>query len=357
MGRPIAERLPDRWLVPLLNVQADRAPTFSGPDDGSRIDILVGYSTEAEAWVGGREKMEMEIAALVVKANAAYEKSEITPRLNLVGTQRVNHPVVDPDELAGDAFMLRDGAGDLGQLHTLRDQLRADLVSLLVLNAGDQPGDDGCGKNAGGRACGYGFTQRDFPGPGDQPGTPAWEGKFANDGFSVAHVKAAVNAYTFHHEVSHNLGAHHDFYAFFKNMTDPTADRFARGWIAYGQKIRTVMAYNALCELAGTSCSIFNRFSNPNHSAGAGEPDAADPRPAHCNPLTLGRSLVLTNIGHDKHRRRAPRGESRLGERSWTKPVSRARYQRFSIPAQLRIVRAINRMAWTVAHYRLSNAP
>jgi hypothetical protein len=315
LGRPLAARVPDRLIVPLLDRQAARAPTISGPDDGSRIDILVGFSKEAEAWVGGLDKMIMEIAALVAKANEAYEESGVTPRLNLVGMWRVNHPVMDPDDLKDDAFMLRDGGGDLGQLHTLRDQLGADLVSLLVFNGGDTLEDDACGKSVS-RGCGYGFTQRDFPGSGDVPGTPAWENKFAHDGFSVSHIKSAVRAYTFHHEVSHNLGAHHDFYTFFKKGTTPTADRFARGWIAYGQKIRTVMAYNALCEFAGTSCTIFNRFSNPNDYAGAGE-WWGSPVPGGIDGL--------------------------FGPEGLLGPVDNAR--------------AINRMAWTVAHYRLSNTP
>lgn len=270
--RPLATLLPERRLVRRLNRQADRAPGFSARiDDGSQIDVLVGYSQEASDWVGGQEQMEqLEIPALVAKANSGFENSGINLRLRLVGMRMVKHLVLDPSELEQDADLLRAGGGDLGQLHTLRDQLRADLVSLLVFNGGNSAGDDGCGGDTK-RACGYGFTQRDLAGPNDQPGTAAWEQDFASLGFSVAHIKAAVLGYTFHHELGHNLGAHHDFYAFWKNNTTPTAERFARGWIVWGQKIRTLMAYNDLCKLGGTSCSIFNRFSNPNDFAGAGE--------------------------------------------------------------------------------------
>lgn len=61
------------------------------------------------------------------------------------------------------------------------------------------------------------------------------------------------------------------------------------------------------------------------------------------NPLRLGRAVELTALAHRKHYRQIPQVKSRLLERLEAIPVSRERYQRLSVPLQLRVVRAINR--------------
>jgi hypothetical protein len=213
-----------------------------------------------------------------------YARSAIVPRLRLVGTTTVEYSVEEPEKLEVDAFNLSAGAGNLQELHDLRDATGADLVSLLVLNGTTCYGVDTL-------ACGYGFTQREHAGPGDVPGSASWEAEFAAEGFSVVSIYAAFNAHTFSHEVSHNLGAHHDWYSFAIDGYAPTVDNFARGWILIEGGFRTLMAYNRLCELAGLGnddpafCEMLPTLSNPLQSY-LGE-RRGDPAPG-LSPTLLG---------------------------------------------------------------------
>jgi hypothetical protein len=202
--------------------------------------------------------MRVEIHTMIGRANLALAASGIVPRLRLVGIAFVDYSVVDAPLLATDLTALIQGTGNLGVLHDLRDALKADLVSLLVFN--------GAGKCAGNPAiaCGRGATPRVFPGAGDRPGTAAWDSTFASNGFSVVNVNAAIHGDAFTHEVGHNLGAHHDWFTFADDGTTPTVDNFARGWVLFGARARTVMAYDTLCELAGIApCELLPVFSNP----------------------------------------------------------------------------------------------
>lgn len=61
------------------------------------------------------------------------------------------------------------------------------------------------------------------------------------------------------------------------------------------------------------------------------------------NPLDLRRAVELTSLAHRRHYRKLRAFKHRLLARLETVPVSRARYRAFSIPFQLRVVRAVNR--------------
>lgn len=63
------------------------------------------------------------------------------------------------------------------------------------------------------------------------------------------------------------------------------------------------------------------------------------------NPLDLRRAVELTALAHQKHYRARPGWRSRILARMEAVPVSRERYGRLSVPAQLRVVRAVNRWA------------
>jgi long-chain acyl-CoA synthetase len=60
------------------------------------------------------------------------------------------------------------------------------------------------------------------------------------------------------------------------------------------------------------------------------------------NPLDLRRAVELTSLAHRKHHRSRPGWRSRILARLEAVPVSRERYGRLSVPAQLRAVRALN---------------
>jgi long-chain acyl-CoA synthetase len=62
------------------------------------------------------------------------------------------------------------------------------------------------------------------------------------------------------------------------------------------------------------------------------------------NPLDLRRAVELTALAHRKHYRERPGWRSKVLARLEAVPVSRERYGRISIPAQLRAVRGLNRL-------------
>jgi hypothetical protein len=293
-----------RNLVDRVIAQLD--PGDALYENGERIDILVAVTESAAAWAQSEGyDLDAEIENLIGVTNLVYARSAIVPRLRLVGTTTVEYSVQQPEKLEVDAFDLSAGTGNLQELHDLRDQTGADLVSLLVLNGTTCYGVP--------LACGYGFTQREHAGPGDAPGSASWEANFAAEGFSVVSIYAAFNAHTFTHEVSHNLGAHHDWYSFAIDGYAPTVDAFARGWILVGGGFRTLMAYNRLCELGGLGNAPDTSF--------------CDLLPTLSNPL-----------------------QSYLGERRGDPPPGLP--PTFLGPADNKT--AVNRMARTVASYRIS---
>jgi len=66
------------------------------------------------------------------------------------------------------------------------------------------------------------------------------------------------------------------------------------------------------------------------------------------NPLDLRRAVELTSLAHRKHHRSRTGWRSRILARLDAVPVSRERYGRMSVPAQLRVVRGINRVLGAV---------
>jgi len=63
------------------------------------------------------------------------------------------------------------------------------------------------------------------------------------------------------------------------------------------------------------------------------------------NPLDLRRAVELTALAHRRHYHELREFRHRFLARLETVPVSRERYRRVSVPSQLRIVRAVNRIA------------
>lgn len=61
------------------------------------------------------------------------------------------------------------------------------------------------------------------------------------------------------------------------------------------------------------------------------------------NPLDLRRAVELTALAHRRHYRQSPGWRSKVLARLEAVPVSRERYGRLSVPAQLRAVRGLNR--------------
>ena len=260
VGRVTAGKLPESVLGHL-------------PEPGSRIDIMIATTIEADAWMDRNGySRSATINNIIAKANTTLFESGIATQLNLVGEPFVFYTEVD-EELSGDVDNLRGSPvhPDLQVLHTLRDLLRADIVTLLV----HFPPDPEANINVCGRAAGRLLSGGNFP-PGEAV-TDA-NGDFDQFGFHVAEVDCAVLGITVTHELGHNMGAAHDNYKFNKTVAEAEAEmpprsvlalEGAHGFILLEPNVRTVMAYKDFCtEILGQDpdnnpCPYIPRFSNP----------------------------------------------------------------------------------------------
>ena len=193
-------------------------------------DILVVYTDEAANAHGGADSLRTKTVSAVNAANAAYQNSAIGITLNLVGFERVAYAQTgDMGVSLSDLRGTTDGKMD--EVHTRRNQLGADLVSLLTSE---------------GNYCGIAYL-------GSASGSPS-------NAFSVV-SPGCFSGHTFAHELGHNQGNHHDRI----NGDGSPAYPYAYGYrtcdyplLANGQSFRTVMAYS--CSGTGR----VNYFSNPN---------------------------------------------------------------------------------------------
>jgi hypothetical protein len=206
-------------------------------DDGSTMDVLVVYSPEARADAGGQAAIESLIELAVAESNVAYENSHIDQRIDLV--HMYESPVAQLGDLDSDGSHMDDNLvglqapsdGYLDGVHGVRDEYHADFVQLIV-----QEG------------CGLAYTQS----------SPQDSG-FEDFAFSVVSTDCAASNYSLAHEIGHNMGLLHDWYA-----DDSTAPHpWAHGFTNPTHSWRTVMAYNNYCSDLGGNCNRLLYFSNP----------------------------------------------------------------------------------------------
>jgi hypothetical protein len=205
---------------------ADAAP---GSDDGSTIDVLIGYTTSAKTAAGGENGIKNLIQIGLNETNQGYANSGVVQRIRIVHTVEVNYDESSGFDAALDR-LTKSSDGSLNKILSLRNQYGADLVSLWINNS---------------QYCGLAnlMTQPD----------PSFESK----AFSVVNVSCATGYYSFAHEMGHNQGCQHD-----RNNSDgPGAFPYSYG---YQQTVanpifRTIMAY----ECSGTPCKRINYWANP----------------------------------------------------------------------------------------------
>mmetsp|Transcript_31508 Transcript_31508/g.60095 ORF Transcript_31508/g.60095 Transcript_31508/m.60095 type:complete len:1368 (-) Transcript_31508:3769-7872(-) len=213
-------------------------------DDGTVIDILIGYTKHAMCEAAGRSisnggacdqigDLDLLDPALhapiinvaetsVVWTNTAYINSGIQTQLRLVHTYMTDFD--DRGQTCRDmVYKWRDNNDNaMDEVHPKRTEYGADLAALLTTKAVS-----GCGGIA-------------FVGPSN------------SYMFSVTLQRYSINA-VFAHEVGHNFGCQHDRQN--ANSNEP----YAYGWQDPAKGFRTIMAYNC----AGRSCGRINYFSNP----------------------------------------------------------------------------------------------
>ncbi len=225
-------------------VEVESQPTISVdtpiPSDPSgivatNIDVMIVYTPQLLASLGGDAQVRAQAQAAVDAANTSFSNSQMTARFQLVAvvpTTMEEGPAVTA--LGTHLSNLRNNA----QVAAQRNQYGADMVSMLVV--------DGLG------SCGIGYVMRSVG------------ASFAANAFQVTASSCAVGNLSWAHEHGHNMGMEHDP----PNGTTPANSSYpySFGHIVDGS-YRTVMAYSSACTMG---CTRRAYFSNPNVSyAGA----------------------------------------------------------------------------------------
>lgn len=116
------------------------------------VDVALGFTPGMVTTYGSVSGVNTRLTNLVAVANAAYQRSQVTPRVRLVHTMQVNYTDTNSNEAALNAltgFVCNPSCtptavpAELQPLRNARDQFGADLVSLVrPLRA---PQNEGCG--------------------------------------------------------------------------------------------------------------------------------------------------------------------------------------------------------------------
>jgi hypothetical protein len=228
---------PELPPIPVDLPAGDVAQPNSAADDGSTIDVLVIYTDDARAQVGGTAAMEAMIATAETETNAGYANSGITQRVNVVHTAEVSY---DESGFDWNTTLSRfrahgDGYFDIVTQPTtgLRDTYLADESVLIVRDTA---------------YCGLAYMMVSV--------SPSFE----YSAFALVSYNCATGYYSFGHEMGHNMGAHHDWYV--EASTSPYP--YNHGFVNYPDRWRTIMAYNTRC--GGDYCDRLNYWSNPDVS-------------------------------------------------------------------------------------------
>jgi hypothetical protein len=233
---PPPDPYPDTNTVP--GAQYNAVPELQCDDDGSTIDVMVVYTDDVARASGN---IVAEIQSAIDQTNNTYKNSGIVQRLRLVHTAELNYAET------GDAYTDLDcityGSDScLEQIHNLRDEYHADVVSFWVLYMADW--------------CGLGWVMTD---------PNSW---FQSRAFTVVKRSCATSNYTFAHELGHNMGAGHDVHAPSHSGAFPYSHGYTwDAWLGLDHfALRSIMAYQNWCadHWEIYSCPKIGYWSNPN---------------------------------------------------------------------------------------------
>jgi hypothetical protein len=242
--------------------QRRATPVLDEGDCGVRVvDVMLVY-TPASRVRYGVAGIEAKILQAVADANASMANSQIPMRFSLVHLGEVAY--VETGSMGGAlAALQRKTDGLMDEVHALRDQVGADLVTLVDEDTS---------------SCGLSYLMS-VPSAG-----------FEANAFSVVY-SGCLASLSLIHEWGHNLGCHHDR----PDAAGSTSYPFAYGWrqcSTNAPMFRTVMAY-----ACGSAIRI-NYFSNPRLSyAGIplGVDEALDPENAADNARAIGLNGLIVS--------------------------------------------------------------
>ncbi len=187
------------------------------PEQTSQFDVLIVVS---ETLAAEQKDLEGFIQLAFDVTNETFANSAVNARVNLVHTMMVDYP--DPNT---SSQIWRDlSFGSLTGVHTVRNEVGADLVSIWLTDIGGS-----CGQAP--------VNLRNDP----------------SRGLNIVAGPCVIDNLSFPHELGHNLGAVHD-----RNNTESSGFfPYSYGYQKNGH-FRTVMAY-----FNGCSCPRVAHFSNP----------------------------------------------------------------------------------------------
>jgi hypothetical protein len=216
--------------LPGKSQQAAAAPG-SPTDDGSVIDVLVGYTPAARDTAGGLVGIQNLINLAVAEANQSYANSGITQRLNLVYMGEVAY--TETGDIEKDLVRLQSsGDGFLESLRALRNTYYADTVTLI-----EETSD----------YCGISYLMTDV------------SADFEDWAYAVVARSCATGYFSFAHELGHNMGTRHDWYM----DTGITPYTYSHAYLNVANRWRTIMAYNNECAAHKVNCTRIPYWSNP----------------------------------------------------------------------------------------------
>ena len=208
--------------------------------DAGQIDLMVIYPTEVKNDIGSLSQTIAEIETAVADANLCFRNSLVELSLRLVHIAETSY--VPSGNLDIDLDRLTEkNDGFLDEIHNLRDQYGADIVTLLSTDS-----------NSGGLAKTMTFPSINFE----------------KSAFNVCvWDQITAPSYTLAHEIGHNLGCLHNR----EDVTYPQesvgydygAFAYGKRWFEDSKGYRTIMSYN---DGAGSYQNSVPFFSNPNVS-------------------------------------------------------------------------------------------
>jgi hypothetical protein len=227
-------------IAPSIDNKSEMSPLEISPytydymtDDGSEIDVLVVYTASARNAAGGASAINNLIDLAITEANVSYLNSGIDHRLRLIKTQEVSYTESgNPSTDLGRLKNTTDGYMDI--VHTIRNDVAADIVVLIVNDAGSY--------------CGMAYIMTSV--------SPS----FAGSAFAVVADHCLSGNYSLAHEIGHINSARHDWYV---DSTDNSPFTYNHGYINLTNRFRTIMAYDDECAANGFYCTRIPYWSNP----------------------------------------------------------------------------------------------
>ena len=231
-GNPEQGQLPDSERNP---VACNRDPNLTGTDPAT-ISLLIVYTPAAAAWAAQNQGgINNVIAGAMAQTKAVIDNQKNGDVMLLAHSQQVNYVEADAGKNMDLDLDRLTGTGDgfMDEVHQLRKQYNADIVSLFTL-------------------------AHDYGGLGWLLGN-ATNGNYSL-AFNIVRVQQAGSGTTLIHEIGHNTGMRHERDQYPASLTFTPLYPYAWGWYWTGTNS---VEYGSVMSYRGSRTPY---FSNPDES-------------------------------------------------------------------------------------------